>query len=342
LRRRLFLCSVLAVSACSVLALTACAPLRQAAGEPGDGFPGPRLLDDAVVSFDGARLPLKVWPAQTEPWAVIVGLHGMNDYSNTFHLAAPWWAERGVTTYAYDQRGFGQAPQRGVWGGADLMVEDLRTVTALVRARHPNALIVVAGVSMGGSVAIEAFASDRPPQAHRLVLLAPGVWGWSTQPVAYRTLLWLSAHTIRGSVVEPPSFVLKHIRPSDNIEELRAMGRDPNMIWGTRPDAIYGLVNMMERASDDISRLVVPTVYLAGAHDQIITRKPTLRAAANLPKGARSAYYPNGWHLLLTDRQREKVAADVLAFIRDPAAPLPSGTPPITGPHSDRGSAAKG
>jgi alpha-beta hydrolase superfamily lysophospholipase len=322
MRRRAFILGASCMAA-------ACAPMRQMAGSPGRGFQGPRLLDDAAVSFDGTRLPMQVWAAQGDPWAVIVGLHGMNDYAATFDLAGPWWAARGVTTYAYDQRGFGRAPQRGVWGGTDLMTEDLRTVTALVRQRHPNSLVVVAGVSMGGSVAIEAFASPRPPPAHRLVLLAPGVWGWSTQPVAYKTLLWIAAHTARGAILEPPDFVLKRIRPTDNIDALRKMSRDPNMIWGTRPDAIYGLVDMMEGASDDIARLNLPTIYMAGENDQIITARPTLRAARGLPPGSRSAYYKDGWHLLLIDKQRERVFEDVLAFIRDPAAALPSGAPPI-------------
>ena len=88
----------------------------------------------------------------------------------------------------------------------------------------------------------------------------------------------------------------------------------------------------MERASDDVARLVVPTLYLAGAKDEIITRKPTTRAAERLPRGARTAYYPQGWHLLLADLQRERVFEDVLAFIRDPSAALPSGTPPIPAP----------
>ena len=39
----------------------------------------------------------------------------------------------GVATIAYDQRGFGRSPQRGIWPGKDLMVEDLRTVVALAR-----------------------------------------------------------------------------------------------------------------------------------------------------------------------------------------------------------------
>ena len=313
----------------STLALSACAPMVQEARPRDQAFSGPRLLGDAFECFDGTRLPMQVWAAAGEPWAVIVGLHGMNDYANAFHLAASVWAAQGVTTYAYDQRGFGRATGRGVWAGRELMTEDLRVLTSLVRQRHPHALIAVAGISMGGSVAIEAFASDRPPEAHRLVLLAPAVWGWSSQPLAYKTLLWIAAHTVPGMVLEPPDSVLKKIRATDNIEELRRMARDRNLIWGARPDAIYGLVDLMERASDDISRLVVPTLYLSGAHDEIITRKPTFAAVRGRSPAVRTAWYPDGWHLLLVDRQRERVLGDVLAFLRDPDVPMPSGVGPI-------------
>jgi alpha-beta hydrolase superfamily lysophospholipase len=34
----------------------------------------------------------------------------MNDYAEAFTLAAPIWAEEGITTYAIDQRGFGRSP----------------------------------------------------------------------------------------------------------------------------------------------------------------------------------------------------------------------------------------
>ncbi|HZZ34525.1 MAG TPA: hypothetical protein VFE03_02275, partial [Caulobacteraceae bacterium] len=41
------------------------------------------------------------------------------------------------------------------------------------------------------------------------------------------------------------------------------------------------------------------------------------------------AFYADGWHLLMRDKQGPKVWSDVAAFIRDPSAPLPSGAPPI-------------
>ena len=168
----------------------ACAPLLQKAMTPDPAFAGPRFEGDRFVSFDGARLGLTTWEADGEPWAVIVGLHGMDDYANAFHMAAPWWAEQGIATYAFDQRGFGRSPQRGVWPGEDLMAEDLRTACAVARKRHPKAILAVAGESMGGAVAIAAFASDRPPDADRLILLSPAVWGFSQQPVTYNVMLW--------------------------------------------------------------------------------------------------------------------------------------------------------
>ena len=56
-----------------------------------------------------------------------------------------------------------------------------------------------------------------------------------------------------------------------------------------------------------------------------------MEAARRLKPDDRSAYYANGWHLLMRDHQGPTVWSDVLAFLRAPGAPLPSGTPPIPG-----------
>ena len=332
--------------------LAACAPTVQLAGRPAQGFSGPRFEGDRFISYDGAVLGLTVWPstlsvlahldgsaapdgvapwvATTEPWAVIVGLHGMNAYARSFRLAAPYWAAQGITTYAYDQRGFGRSPNRGVWASDEAFTEDLRTAVALARQAHPHAIIAVAGESMGGAVAIEAFASDRPPQADRLVLLSPAVWGWSSQPLPYLTSLWFTAHLAPAQVITPPRIVTNHIMTSDNRAELISLGRDPLMIWGARTDALYGLVGLMERAWRDTGRLRVPTAYLYGAHDQVIPARPARQAAGRLGSGGRTAFYADGYHLLMVDRQAQTVWRDVAAFLRDPAAPFPSGAPPIS------------
>jgi len=313
-----------------LFALSACTPLMiQQAGTPPAGFQGAHFETDAVVSFDGARLGLSKWEAQDEPWAVVVAAHGMNDYANAFHFAAEAWAAQGVTTIAYDQRGFGRSPGRGIWAGDDLMIEDLRTVTALARAKYPSAIITVVGESMGGSVAAAAFATDNPPAADRLVLLSPGVWGFKSQPLPNKTLLWLAANFTGGKVYTPPRWVTDRIYPTDNRDELIAMGRDKLMIWGARSDTLYGLVRLMDRAAKDVGEDRLPTFYLYGANDDIIPKNAAFKAVRRLPPSDRTAYYSAGHHLLTRDKQRAVVIADVLSFIRDPQAPLPSGAPPI-------------
>ena len=96
------------------------------------------------------------------------------------------------------------------------------------------------------------------------------------------------------------------------------MGRDPLMIWGARSDTLYGLVNLMDRGAKAMANLgAVPTLYLYGAHDDIIPKNAAFAAVGRLKAKDRSAYYAEGYHLLTRDLQGPVVWADVLAFIRD-------------------------
>ncbi|MGI9169055.1 MAG: serine aminopeptidase domain-containing protein, partial [Caulobacteraceae bacterium] len=123
----------------------------------------------------------------------------------------------------------------------------------------------------------------------------------------------------------------RKVTPTDNRAELIAMSRDPLMIWGARLDALYGLVSTMERAWREVGAVRAPTLYLYGAHDDIIPKSATRSAARRLRPGDRTAYYAAGYHLLLRDRQASNVWRDIAAFIADPAAPPPSGAPAIPG-----------
>ncbi|MEO8813464.1 MAG: alpha/beta fold hydrolase [Caulobacteraceae bacterium] len=316
-----------------LLALAACAPTLQTAGRPDAGFAGPRLEKDAFVTFDGTRLGLTRWPAEggASPWAVIVAVHGMNAWARAFHLAGPWWAKQGIATLAYDQRGFGRSPGRGIWAPRALTTEDLRTIVALARRDYPHALIAVVGESLGAAVAIEAFASPRPPAADRLVLASPAVWGWSSQSAPQALALYALAEAGPASVLRPPRWLGRRISPSDNLPELEADARDPLMIFGARADALAGLTDTMQHASDATGALRVPTLFMNGAHDQIIPRAAAWRAARRLSGAGRTVFYAHGWHLLMRDLDAPTAWRDIAAFIGDPAAPLPSGAPPIPG-----------
>lgn len=312
------------------VAVAACAtPVTQGALSPSAQV-SPAFLPERnqFISQDGARLGLTVWPAEgtDTPEYVVVGVHGMNDYANAFHMAAPYWARHGVTTYAYDQRGFGRSPNKGIWPEEELMREDLRTAVDVARAKHPDAIITVVGISMGGSVTMTAFGSDRPPKADRLIVSGPGLRGWGAINPLYRVSLWASAYANPDWLVVPPVGLVK-IEPSDNNAMLRRTWSDPHMTYRTRIDQVYGLVALMENANSAAARLKpsVPTLISYGARDIVIPENGVRRTAEILPSHVRTVYYPDGYHMLLRDLQAERVHADYLAFMKDPATALPSG-----------------
>jgi acylglycerol lipase len=304
------------------IALTAaCAPLIQQQGVE-MRMPAIERVEtsgvsaDRYVTRDGMRLGLMHWDAAM-PSAVIVALHGMNDYSNAFSMPAPWWAVHGISTYAYDQRGFGRSPQTGIWPGSCIMRRDLTDFVAVVRARHPGLPVFVLGESMGGAVAMTAFASDRPPRADGLILVAPAVWGRDAMPLSYRIALWTAAHTFRWASFSGSGL---KISPSDNIEMLRANGRDPLFLKRSRTDAIYGLVSLMGEAYSTAPRLNgQPLLYLYGGRDEVIPKKPTEVVMSELGPQADVMTYPKGYHMLLRDLNAEPRWADVADWIEERA-----------------------
>jgi alpha-beta hydrolase superfamily lysophospholipase len=286
----------------------------------------PRLLDDHWIAADGSELPLRHWLPEGEPSAVILALHGFADYSAAFEDPGAWWAARGIATYAYDQRGFGAAPNRGLWAGTETLVADLAALTNLLKARYPGRPVYLLGASMGGAVVMVALASDEPIEVDGAILSAPAVWARSTMPGYQRAVLWVGVRIMPWAYLTGEGL---DIQASDNIEMLRALGRDPLMIKRTRVDAVYGLSNLMDAALTGASAIQAPVLLLYGEHDEVIPMDPTFQASRDLPQREdgrqRLALYEDGWHMLLRDLGAEVVLSDIAEWIADPAAPLPSG-----------------
>ena len=303
--------------------LSACAPRVEGLGTITQT---PTLQPDAFVMADGYRLPVTVTlPDNHTPKAVLVALHGFNDYSHAFADAAPIWAQAGIAVYAYDQRGFGATQGRGLWHGTEAMVSDLASITHILRARYPFVPIAVLGESMGGAVALTAVTSDDlpHPDVDRTILSAPAVWGRAVMPWWQRWPLTLFSYTLPWLEIAP------QIRrtPSDNIPMLRALARDPLMIRRTRIDAIHGLVDLMDSAYAGIPKLGDNVLLLYGLNEDILPDSAWQGGVSRLSPGAgwRLALYDTGYHMLIRDLNAKLVIDDIASFILRPAAPLPSG-----------------
>ena len=293
-----------------MLPVAACAPVLAPGGIENETA---QITADSFVTRDGLHLPLHEWDAKA-PQAIIVALHGMSDYSEQFDMPGPFWADHGITTIAYDQRGFGRAPDPGLWAGDDTMRRDLADCVEAARTKFPGVPVYALGASMGAAVVLSSLASENPPHVDGAILVAPAVWSRDDMPLSYRVALWLAAHSVPWLHVSGNGL---HIVPSDNIPMLRKLSRDPLFQHDSRVDQVYGLVNLMDEARQAAAHLPQspPILFAYGAKDQIIPAAPTEAVIAELGTRAEVYRYPNGYHMLLRDLDGETVWQDLADWV---------------------------
>lgn len=274
---------------------------------------GAASLDDTrYTTADGEQLQVSSWKAAS-PRAVFVAVHGFNEYAGAFQLPGPWFSSRGISVYAYDQRGFGRgdAERIGKWAGGDVMARDLSGFVALVRRQHPKVPVYVVGTSMGGAVTMKA-SVDHGMEADGLVLVAPAIWGWRSMNPILKSALWVTAHTVPDKTATGSQL---EIWPSDNIAWLKAYSKDRYNIKQGRFDTLYGLVTLMDEAAAAAPKITGPVLYLYGLKDQVVPETPSRKVMASLTTPNRQLIYENGYHMLLHDLQREIVYRDILKWV---------------------------
>ncbi|GEO80979.1 alpha/beta hydrolase [Pararhodospirillum oryzae] len=293
--------------------------------------PGAVLDGGVFVSGDGTRLPLRRWvPAGEDgPVAVVVALHGFNDHAGAFETVGPALAARRIAVVAYDQRGFGGAPGRGRWPGGETLAADAREALKAARHAYPGVPVYLLGESMGGAVAVVALAGWETGEsasslADGVILSAPAVWARPTMPWYQQAALWVAVRVAPGLTLTGRG--LKRY-PSDNWAMMARLAQDPLWIRATRVDAMAGITDLMDSAHARADRLKGPVLMLYGLHDQIIPAPPVRAVAGRLADhpGFCLAVYPEGWHMLLRDRQAAVVLDDVAAWVREPGPAVPSG-----------------
>jgi alpha-beta hydrolase superfamily lysophospholipase len=281
--------------------------------------------EPVFVMQDGARLPYREWLPATAPQIVVLALHGFNDSADAWELPAPAMAASGIAVIAPDQRGFGAAPDRGRWPGT----QTLTTMAAETHARFPNAKLYLMGESMGAAILLCLAASPNPPPVSAYisgyVLVAPAVWGRSQMNLLLRASLFLTNSVAPGLLLSAGPI---RVKASDNRAALIRLSTDPRTLIRTRVAAVKGLVDLMSDALAATARLTPPTPILIqyGGHDELVPKRAMAAAWRTLAPHpeVRLAYYPEGYHLLLRDLHRQAPTEDLIAWLANPAAPLPS------------------
>jgi alpha-beta hydrolase superfamily lysophospholipase len=284
------------------------------------------VAEDQFTMPDGTVLPVRDWlpPDGTPPRIVVLALHGFNDSRDAWAIPAPVFAAAGIAVFAPDQRGFGDTAARATWPGVATLVNDADSMARTLHQRYPAARLFVMGESMGGAIALDLAARADGPPVDGYVLLSPAVWGRSEQGVVLSSSLWLADGVAPGFRITAADVPIK-VMASDNRDALIALVRDPLTIHSTQVAVLAGLVDLMDSAQAAAPSVHGRVLVAYGGHDMLVPASAMGVAWSRLPPGVRRAMYPNGYHLLMRDRDRQAVIGDVIAWMRAPGALLPSG-----------------
>jgi acylglycerol lipase len=227
-------------------------------------------MNGGVRARDGLDLRTYEWPAIGTPRAHLLLVHGIAEHAGRYQHVATRLASAGITTHAYDQRGFGES------GGHRAYVDrwsqyhdDVEDRLAEVRSAADGLPVVLYGHSMGGLIALGyTLADPRRPLPELLVLSAPAID--ASVPAWKRRL----ADILGGTV---PRFAIANTFPAGGLSSDPAVETaylaDPLAVHRTTARLGVSLFREQDRVKSALAGgapLPVTTYILHGADDPIV------------------------------------------------------------------------
>lgn len=292
--------------------------------------PQPALHANSFTTFDGDRFPYHKWLPKNghHPKTVIIGFHGIAGASSDLSNLGEHLQEQLPTAavYAPDLRGQGNDPvstRRGDIPHPHEWYRDIYTFTNLVRKEHPRAKIVWCGESMGSLIALHATAaatrtSDTLP-CDALILSSPITRVHDDFPKWKQTALRWGANLFPRLRVSLESLsgekevrVIKDVVHQDQVET------NSYHVSAFTLRLLFTLGTMIETLPEQAGRLELPVLLLHGGHDIFSKPEDVESFERRFPPTAtvRRTFYPESFHLLFYDHQREKVLADITNWLR--------------------------
>ena len=267
----------------------------------------------AVRARDGLEVRAYEWPAAGAPRAHLRLVHGIAEHAGRYQHVATQLASAGITTHAYDLRGFGRSGgHRAYVDRWSLYHDDVEDRLTEVRSAAEGLPVVLYGHSMGGLIALGYTLADPPrPLPDLLVLSAPAidaaVPGWKRRLA-----------DVLGSTM--PRFAIANTFPKGGLSSDPAVEAayraDPLAVHRTTTRlgaSLFREQDRVRRALAGVAPLPVPTYVLHGADDPIVPEDASrsLEGRANVTRRV----YQGLHHETHNEPSGATVIADTIAWI---------------------------
>lgn len=266
-------------------------------------------------SFDGSdqtELFFQTWTPENVR-GVLVITHGLAEHSECYHPLAKNLADDGWLVYAWDMRGHGRSEgKRGYVRHLDDYVTDLGELYRLVTARHPDHSLIFFGHSMGGLVTTR-FLETQDVEYAALALSSPEMGLNMAVPKLKEQLAIIANRWL------PKITMYNEIKYED-------LTRDENMIKSYRADNLrhdkispglfLSMVESFPLALNEAGRIQKPVLMQVAGEDRLVDPRAARAVFDKLPnKKSQFLLYPESYHEVFNDLDREQAIADLKKFI---------------------------
>lgn len=272
-------------------------------------------LEGTFFGFEDCELFYQLWRPEASRGTIVV-THGIAEHSECYHRFAQVMAQDNWTIVGWDLRGHGRSEgKRGYVADFAEYSDDLDQLIRFVKAqihKRENPFVLF-GHSMGGLITIKTLLNHAPGHLAAVALSSPAV-GLSLPVPAIKekaaTFLaeWLPKLTLHNEI----QYEQLH-RDAELIKEYR---NDPLRHDKVSPSLFLGMQAAFKEAFDHAAELHYPLILqLAGKEKIVSTPASEKFFDAYGSKKKEIHIYPDSYHEIFNDLNREEVFADLKKFL---------------------------
>lgn len=264
-----------------------------------------------LTAPDGTQLVYDLYEAAA-PRAAVLALHGWSDHAGRWRELGERLREAGYSAYALDLRGHGRSGgRRGHLSRFSQLLGDLQAFRRVVRLRTERPQVLM-GNAFGGLVALRYLETQPSDPIAGAVIASPWL-GLAFRPATWKLLAARALADLWPTLPIPARV------------DADALSRDPavNQAYAADP-AVHGVmtpgawreIQWAQRAvAADGYRIESPLLFLLAGEDRVVDAHLARAFADSLKSSVRVRWYPEMYHEVLHDPQREAPLGDVLAFL---------------------------
>jgi len=264
-----------------------------------------------LKSIDG-KVFYREWTC-VDPKASVILVHGMGGYSGRFFEMGPYLAKAGFQVYAIEQKGHGESPSiKGHINNFKIYTADLKSMVNIAKSQYPGKKVFIFGESMGGLITLD-FCIHNQKSIDGAILMSPAVKDKLPMTPQKKFDIFInsikdpmklySAEFDAGMFTRDP-VMAKRIN-SDPLEVRSFTAKFYQAILKT---IIY--VNLMPW------RIKLPVFFILAGKDSMVSAEAGEKFFKKVSsKDKILKWYPEMYHALYVDKDREQVFRDIVDWI---------------------------